>query len=124
MKKLKLTTNMRVAEDEIDLSSYVLTIGDWTAQIHKEVGPDVIQIPPEYLVDTLEDLIDKVFPNIEDGYSDKYWVTRRAILTPKNYCVDKINEIVMKKFPGQGRHTYQQIVYLKRICIQHIQQIS
>ena len=66
MKKLKLTINMRVIEDELDFLSYILTIGDGTAQIHKEVGPDIIQIPPEYLVDTMEDLTDKVFPNIED----------------------------------------------------------
>ena len=51
----------------------------------------------------MEELIDKVFPNIEDGYSDKYWITRRAILTLKNENVDQMNEIIMNKFPGQGK---------------------
>ena len=36
---------------------------------------------------------------------DKYFVSRRAILTPKNENVDKINEMIMEKFPGIG-HTY------------------
>ena len=63
----------------------------------------MIQIPPEYLVDTIDELVDKVFPNIEDGYSDKYWIGKRAILTPRNENVDKINEIIITKFPGQAK---------------------
>ena len=36
---------MRVAEDEIQFSSYLLTIGNGTAEVHAEVGEDMIQIP-------------------------------------------------------------------------------
>ena len=63
----------------------------------------MIQIPKEYLVDTLETMISKVFPRIEEGYADKYFVSHHAILTPKNENVDNINEIVIKKFPGEGK---------------------
>ena len=63
----------------------------------------MIQIPDEYLVETMDELINKVFPNVEDGYLDKYWVARRAILTPRNESVDKINEVIMTKFPGQAK---------------------
>ena len=101
--QLKLMTNMRVDHDEIDFSSYLLTIGDGAAQVHPHIGQDMIQIPQQYLVNAMEELIDKVFPNIEGGYADKYWVAKRAILTPRNDGVDKINEIIMTKFPGQGR---------------------
>ena len=94
---------MRVVKDEIDFSSYLLTIGDGTAQVRPEIGQDMIQILQEYLVDTMDELIDKVFPNIDEKHSDKYWVSRRAILTPKNDGVDKINELIMIKFPGKGR---------------------
>ena len=65
----------------------------------------MIQIPQEYVVNSIEKLIDKVFPDIEEGYLDKYYVSRRAILTPKNENVDKINEMIMDKFPGIG-NTY------------------
>ena len=51
----------------------------------------------------MDELINKVFPNVEDGYLDKYWVARRAILTPRNESVDKINEVIMTKFPGQAK---------------------
>ena len=94
---------MRVAEDEIDFSSYLLTIGDGKAQVHPDRGHDMIQIPQQYLVDTMDELIDKVFPNVENGYADKYWIARRAILTPRNGNVDKINEVTMNRFPGQGK---------------------
>ena len=101
--QLKLTTNIRVEQDEVDFSSYLLKIGNGEADIYPEIGQDIIQIPQEYLVHTKDELIDKVFPNVEDGYSDKYWVARGAILTPSNENVDKINEMIMTKFPGQGK---------------------
>ena len=114
---------MRVANDEIDFSSYLHTIGEGTTEVHPEMGQDMIQIPVEYLVETMDELINKVFPNVEDGYLDKYWVARRAILTPRNESVDKINEVIMTKFPGQAK-TCLQTLLLKRICMKHIQQIS
>ena len=78
VKQLKLTTNMTVERDEIDFSSYLLTIGDGTAMAHQQIGQDMIQIPHKHLVDTLDELIEKVFPNIENGYSDKYWIARTS----------------------------------------------
>ena len=65
----------------------------------------MIQIPPEYLVNSIDELINKVFLNIEDGYWDKFFVSQRAILTPKNENVDKLNEKIMDKCPGIG-HSY------------------
>ena len=101
--QIKHKTNMRVAMDEVAFSTYLLTVGNGTAQIHTDIGPDMIQIPQEYLVDTLNALINKVFPNIEEGYSHKYYVSCCAILTPRNTNVDIINEIIMHKYPGKGK---------------------
>ena len=44
-----------------------------------------------------------MFPNIEKGYSDKYFVAQCAILTPINQNVDKINEAIMNQFPGEAK---------------------
>ena len=101
--QIQLSTNMRVAEDEIQFSSYLITIGNGTAEVHAEVGEDMIQIPREYLVDTLDELINSVFPQLEEGYADKYFVSKRAILTPVNENVDRINELIMDRFPGEGK---------------------
>ena len=103
IQQIKLTINMRVAADEVDFAAYLLAIGNGTAEVHTDVGEDIIQIPKEYLVDTMDELINKVFPNIEDGYTDKYFAAKHAILTPKNENVDRINEIIMDKFLGEGK---------------------
>ena len=71
-------------------------------QQHPEIGEDMIKVPQDNLADTLDSLIQRVFSNISDGYSDKYFVWW-AILTPKNNTVDKINEIIMERFPGIGK---------------------
>ena len=103
IKQLKLTKNIRVHTSEIKFSAYLLTIGDGIAEVYPDIGEEMIQIPEGYLVNTTDELIDKVFPNIEAGYADKYWVARRAILTPRNENVDMINEIIMAKFPGKEK---------------------
>ena len=86
-----------------DFANYLLTLGNGTATVHPEVGEDMIQLPSQYLVHTVDELIHKVFPGIEQGYSDKYFVSQRAILTPINENVDTLNESIMKKFPGEGK---------------------
>ena len=103
--QIKLSQNMRVLKDEISFSNYLLTIGNGVAPVFENIGEDTIQIPKEYLVGTLDELISTVFPKVEERYSDKYFVSRRAILTPKNENVDIINEKIMAQFPGEG-HTY------------------
>ena len=96
IKQLKLTTNMRLTGADDDFSTFLLAIGDGTAEVHLDKGEDMIQIPQKYLVDSIDKLIDKTFPDIEEGYQNKYFVSTRAILTPKNDNVDKINEQIMK----------------------------
>ena len=103
IQRINLTINMRVAADEVDFAAYLLQIGNGTEQIHPHVGEDMIQIPKEFLVHSLDELINRVFPNIEESYHDKYFVARHAILTPKIESVDKINEITMDKFPGEAK---------------------
>ena len=103
IQQIKLTVNMRVDKDEVDFSSYLLTTGNGMAQKHPEIGEDAVQIPKKYLVDDLETLINRVFPRIHEGYADKYFISRCAILTPINDNVDKINNIIMDKYPGEGR---------------------
>ena len=45
IQQIKLATNMRVAQDEITFSSYLLTIGNGTVETYPDVGEDMIQIP-------------------------------------------------------------------------------
>ena len=82
---------MRVDPQEVEFSKYLLTIGEETAEVFPAIGEDIIQIPSNFLVKTLPELVAKVFPDIQNGYRDKYYVAHRAILTPKNEHVDEIN---------------------------------
>ena len=91
---------MRVYGEEVSFSSYLLAIGDGSENVHTDVGEDIIQIPEQYLVKTMEALIEKVFPLVGTCYPDKYFVFRHAIFTPRNDVIDMINEWIIEKFPG------------------------
>ena len=99
---IHLTQNMRVNPQEVEFSKYLLTIGEGTAEVFPTIGDEVIKIPGDFLVKTLPELVEKVFPQLHDGYADKYYVAHRAILTPKNEHVDKLNAHIMSLFPGMS----------------------
>ena len=42
-----------------------------------------------------------VFSDLSVYSSDPYQITNRCILTPKNTCVDDINEMMIDRFPGR-----------------------
>ena len=63
--------------------------------MYSELGDQVIKIEQQYLVNSIEELVEKVFPHIQKEYKDKYYVAHHAILTPKNQNVDRINAKVM-----------------------------
>ena len=100
--QIDLKENMRVHPEEVEFSNYLLMIGEGTAQIFPDVGDDMIKVPQKFLVRSLPELIMRVFPHIQDGYRNKYDIAHRAILTPKNENVDKINAHVMSLFPGKS----------------------
>ena len=92
---------MRLKSDEVDFANYLLQLGNGTTPVHPEIGEDMVKVPNKYLVDSTDELIDKVFPQLENGYMDKYFISHGAILTPLNDNVDKLNEVIMAKFPGE-----------------------
>ena len=55
---------MCMVTDEVDFAKYLLILGNGTAPVHPEVGDDMIQIPKEYLVNSLDELIKKSFQEL------------------------------------------------------------
>ena len=108
---------MHVAMYEIDFSAYVLTTGDGTAGQHPQIKEDMIKLPQEYLVDTLDALIQRVFPNISDGYSDKYFVVWQAILTPKMIMMTRSMKSSWRGFQVLGKHICLLIPLVKMMYI-------
>ena len=99
---INLTENMRVDSEEVQFYEYLLAVGEGTAQLFPEIGEDTIKVPCALLVKSLQHLVGKVFPDMQSGCGDKYSVANRAILTPKNESVDRINKYIMSLFPGNG----------------------
>ena len=81
---INLSTTMRLKPDEVDFANYLLQLGNGTSPVHPEISEDMVKVPNEYLVHSTDELIDKVFPHLENGYMDKYFISHQAILTPLN----------------------------------------
>ncbi len=84
VKKLQLTTNMRVQlqndpSAEI-FSHHLLDIGNGKVPVDLTSGR--ISLPQNFckLVTSKEDLVQKVFPNIKTNYKNHDWLSERAIL--------------------------------------------
>lgn len=104
VKKLQLTTNMRVAllndpSAEV-FSNQLLTIGN--GRIPVDASNGLISFPPNFcnFVSTKEELINKVFPNIIANHKNYDWLSERAILAAKNKDVDHLNCIIQNQIVG------------------------
>ena len=104
VKKLQLTTNMRVAllndTSAEDFSEQLLTIGNGRVPVDKSSG--LISFPQNFcnFVSSKDELINKVFPNIITNYKNNEWLSERAILAAKNKDVDDLNYIIQNDIIG------------------------
>ncbi|KAG8387312.1 hypothetical protein BUALT_Bualt02G0008200 [Buddleja alternifolia] len=95
---------MRSVEDE-DFSQFLLQVGDG---LQRTFNGDFIQLPQSMVIpwegeQSLYQLIDSVFPNMIEHVNDANYMVGRAIITPKNVDVDKINEKLIDLFPGEEK---------------------
>ncbi|BHF83009.1 hypothetical protein SprV_0802615000 [Sparganum proliferum] len=106
VQKLKLTTNMRVqpqTDRTVDtFSQQLLAIGNGTVPVDPTSGR--IAIPPAFgtLVSAKEELVEKVFTNIQFNYTTHAWLSERAILAAKNKDVHQLNHIIQSRIPGEA----------------------
>lgn len=112
----KLVENMRLNAGHSELetihrklfSQWVLDIGDGNISPAGDGSSDndfSINVPPEYCItsdtSTIDDLICRVYPDLESKFTDLTYLRQRAILTPKNKVVDHVNSVIMSKIPGE-----------------------
>ena len=96
-----LTRNLRVRGDDTDFSEYLLRIGNGT-----EPSQDGrIEIADNLLVEgnDIEALIQEIYPNFEENFTEADWLSSRVILAPRNTVVDDINDHLSSKIPGEYR---------------------
>ncbi|XP_073152119.1 uncharacterized protein [Henckelia pumila] len=104
VKILHLQQNMRSAQD-IEFSQFLLRVGDG---LEENVGGNFIKLPNSMIIpweseNSIQQLIDSVFPNMPDHVHDANYMVDIAIITTKNLDVDEINEILILKFPGEEK---------------------
>ncbi|XP_067939745.1 uncharacterized protein [Watersipora subatra] len=98
----KLTTNMRVhmgGDDALgEFSAQPLNIDEGKLPVNN----GLMSLPDKcgFIVDTEDNLLPKVYPNIHENYLQHQWLKEKVILAPKNDTVDHINQLLLEKIPG------------------------
>jgi len=102
---VKLTKNMRVllTGESSDFSDYLLSVGDGHQEIKSDIGEFAINLPQDLLVKSEKEIMDFVFDEFNDKYTDSFWLSSRSIICPTNLGVDQLNDKLMEMFPGEGR---------------------
>ncbi|XP_043192048.1 ATP-dependent DNA helicase pif1-like [Amphibalanus amphitrite] len=64
--------------------------------------PDTVQLPPAVLspARTLDELIDRIYPDLAQNLPNLGWLEERAILTVLNSDAKKVNDLVIARMPG------------------------
>ncbi|KAL6176715.1 hypothetical protein ACLB2K_053348 [Fragaria x ananassa] len=107
VKILRLRQNMRSINDP-DFSEFLLTVGNGE---HPSVIEDMIQVPSCMVIpweseESINQLINQVFPHLASHANDASYMVERAIITPKNDDVDVLNDMIIKRLPGPERTLY------------------
>ncbi|XP_048441363.1 uncharacterized protein LOC125477912 [Pyrus x bretschneideri] len=101
VKIIRLRHNMRSINDQ-DFSEFLLHVGNGEQETMID---DMMQLPSSMVIpwngeESIVQLVNEVFPDLECHVCDARYLVERAIITPKNKDADKINKMIIDKFPG------------------------
>ena len=112
VKKLALTTNMRVRlHQDVTAGTFaqqLLDLGNGAWKQDSLTGE--VMFPTGFcnLVNNVEELKERVFPTLRIHFTDCRWLFERAILAPKNETVERINYELLQQLPGESK-LYQSV---------------
>ncbi|GFS92039.1 ATP-dependent DNA helicase [Trichonephila clavipes] len=107
LQKLTLKTNMRVQLQRgmhrleiLQNNSWILEMGEWK----------LMNLPANFckITESIDELLQKFFPNIAQNYKNHQWLSTRAILAAKNIDVNTINFTIQHGIPSETT-TYKSI---------------
>lgn len=104
IEKIHLRTNMRIhfGGGNNEFNSQLLKIGD--GSINDVNDSIVIDKRVGQIVTSIHDLIEKVYPDIENILNKPHnWLRERAIVSPLNKCAQEINDIILGKLQGETK---------------------
>lgn len=107
-----LKTNMRVinsrktddpakANKLDEYAKWLLSIGDGTIEPALQ-RTDIVEIKPSMWAEDLEDLNKKVYNEFSTNYNDPSYLKDRAIMSCTNDVIQKCNEEIINKIPGEA----------------------
>ena len=78
---------------------------------------DLLTLGPN-IVDSAQELLIKIYPNLEQNYTKRVWLRDRTILAPRNDIVDHINSSLMAKLPTESvvYRSFDQITEQSEAC--------
>jgi ATP-dependent exoDNAse (exonuclease V) alpha subunit len=100
-KILHLRQNMRSMHDH-DFAEFLMRIGDGNEPTKSD---NMVRVPNEIVIpwegeNSIQNLIEHTFPQLQSHAWDPSYMVERAIITPKNYDVQRLNDIIIDQFPG------------------------
>jgi ATP-dependent DNA helicase PIF1 len=104
IQKIRLSRNMRAQSDP------------WFSEY--TIRDDYVRLPDDIVIgytDTevaVNKLIQDVFPSLEEHVTSATYMSSRAILSTKNEHVDRLNAMMIERFPGEEKvyHSFDTIV--------------
>ncbi|KAL0284781.1 UNVERIFIED_CONTAM: ATP-dependent DNA helicase PIF6 [Sesamum angustifolium] len=102
VKVLNLSENMRAQHDP-HFSDFLLRVGNGD---EPTIENDMIRIPDSMAMhwegeNSIDELINAIFPDLSSHMYDTDYMENRAIITPLNDDVNKLNEKAINAFPGE-----------------------
>jgi hypothetical protein len=114
IKKIRLSQNMRAQSDPW-FSQYLLRIGNGTEET---IGDDYVRLPVDIVIGytntdvAVNTLIFSVFPSLGEHATSAAYMSGRAILSTKNEHVDRLNAMMIERFPSEEKvyHSFDTVV--------------
>ncbi|GFV00105.1 ATP-dependent DNA helicase [Trichonephila clavipes] len=112
LQKLTLKTNMSVQLQRGCIGwKFCKTINDiGNGRMEIDESTQCITLPANFckITESIDELVQKVFPNIAQNYKNHQWLSTRAILAAKNFDVNTINFTIQHGIPSETT-TYKSI---------------
>ncbi|KAL6143230.1 hypothetical protein ACLB2K_053925 [Fragaria x ananassa] len=104
---LRLRQNMRSINDP-HFAEFLLRVGDGSEHV---IDDEMIRLPECMVIpweseQSINKIIDDVFPNLSNHVNDARYMVDRALITPLNDDVDMLNEKIIRMFPGEEITVY------------------
>ncbi|GFR00364.1 ATP-dependent DNA helicase [Trichonephila clavata] len=93
----------------------LLQIGD--GKVPEDSSTGLIILPWGQIVNSPDELLSKVYPNIQQNFKDQDWLSHGAILAGKNDVVEKLNVTIQKQVPEQEYAWTASLMMMKQYSI-------